>query len=356
MRDGMSKTGAHRLRNIIGGSAGNLVEWYDWYIYAAFALYFAPVFFPEGDRTSQLLNTAAIFAVGFVMRPIGAWIMGVYADSKGRKAGLTLSVSLMCLGSLAIARDADLRQIGPLAPALLRHRADDPGPQPRRRIWAERDLSERDGGPRAARLLFELPICQPDRRPADRARRCCWCCNSRCRRRIWRPGAGGSRSPSAPCWRWSSSTSAAGSTETESFPSAQGGRRPDLERPQPVPRPSEGGAAGHGADRGRHAGLLRLHDLHAEIPGQHVGLRPPDGEPDDDRGPVRLHVPAAARRRSLGPGRAQAGDGGVRHARHDLHRADLHRARERARSVRRLRAGDGGCWSSSPATPRSTRW
>ena len=92
-----------RIRNIIGGSAGNLVEWYDWYIYAAFALYFAPVFFPEGDRTSQLLNTAAIFAVGFVMRPIGAWIMGVYADRHGRKAGLTLSVSLMCLGSLAIA-------------------------------------------------------------------------------------------------------------------------------------------------------------------------------------------------------------------------------------------------------------
>jgi len=120
MRDGMSEvTGAHRLRNIIGGSAGNLVEWYDWYIYAAFALYFAPVFFPEGDRTSQLLNTAAIFAVGFVMRPIGAWIMGVYADSKGRKAGLTLSVSLMCAGSLAIAAMPTYAQIGPFAPALL---------------------------------------------------------------------------------------------------------------------------------------------------------------------------------------------------------------------------------------------
>jgi MFS transporter, MHS family, alpha-ketoglutarate permease len=113
------KSHAHRLRNIIGGSAGNLVEWYDWYVYSAFGLYFAPVFFPEGDRTSQLLNTAAIFAVGFVMRPIGAWLMGIYADSRGRKAGLTLSVSLMCLGSLIIALMPTYAAIGPLAPTIL---------------------------------------------------------------------------------------------------------------------------------------------------------------------------------------------------------------------------------------------
>ncbi|WP_436442181.1 MFS transporter, partial [Enterococcus faecium] len=82
--------------SILGGSAGNLVEWFDWYVYSAFGLYFAPHFFPKGDPTAQLLNTAAIFAVGFVMRPIGAWIMGIYADRYGRKAGLTLSVTLMC--------------------------------------------------------------------------------------------------------------------------------------------------------------------------------------------------------------------------------------------------------------------
>ena len=62
-----------RLKNIVGGSAGNLVEWFDWYVYGAFALYFAPAFFPQGDRTAQLLQTAAIFAVGFLMRPVGAW-------------------------------------------------------------------------------------------------------------------------------------------------------------------------------------------------------------------------------------------------------------------------------------------
>ena len=110
---------AHRLRNIIGGSAGNLVEWYDWYAYSAFTLYFAPVFFPKGDSTAQLLNAAAIFAVGFVMRPIGAWIMGIYADRRGRKAGLTLSVSLMCAGSLTIALTPGYAEIGRLAPAIL---------------------------------------------------------------------------------------------------------------------------------------------------------------------------------------------------------------------------------------------
>jgi len=108
-----------RLINIVGGSAGNLVEWFDWYVYAAFALYFAPSFFPKGDQTAQLMSTAAVFAVGFVMRPIGAWVMGIYADRKGRKAGLTLSVSLMCLGSLAIALSPTYAQAGLLSPAIL---------------------------------------------------------------------------------------------------------------------------------------------------------------------------------------------------------------------------------------------
>ncbi len=108
-----------RLKNILGGSAGNLVEWFDWYVYSAFALYFAHVFFPKGDPTAQLLNTAAIFAVGFVMRPVGAWLMGIYADHKGRKAGLTLSVTLMCIGSLMIAVSPTYDQAGLLSPATL---------------------------------------------------------------------------------------------------------------------------------------------------------------------------------------------------------------------------------------------
>ncbi len=108
-----------RVKSILGGSAGNLVEWYDWYVYAAFTLYFAHAFFPQGSQTAQLLQAAAIFAVGFLMRPIGAWIMGIYSDKKGRKSGLTLSVTLMCIGSLMIAISPTHDQIGILAPIIL---------------------------------------------------------------------------------------------------------------------------------------------------------------------------------------------------------------------------------------------
>nr|WP_245895565.1 MFS transporter [Flavobacterium album] len=93
-----TRTTSSRLRSIISGSAGNLVEWYDWYAYSAFSIYFAPVFFPESDSTAQLLNTAGIFAVGFLMRPIGGWLFGSLADKVGRKYSMTLSVLLMSSG------------------------------------------------------------------------------------------------------------------------------------------------------------------------------------------------------------------------------------------------------------------
>ena len=108
-----------RVRSIISGSIGNLVEWYDWFAYSAFALYFAPVFFPKGSATAQLLNTAAIFAVGFLMRPLGAWLLGAYADRHGRRAALLLSVQLMAGGSLLIAATPGYARIGLAAPALL---------------------------------------------------------------------------------------------------------------------------------------------------------------------------------------------------------------------------------------------
>lgn len=108
-----------RLKSIIGGSAGNLVEWYDWYAYSVLAVYFAPAFFPKGDPTAQLLSTAAIFAAGFLMRPVGAWVMGIYADRHGRKAGLSISVGLMCAGSVLIAVAPDYSQAGMAAPAIL---------------------------------------------------------------------------------------------------------------------------------------------------------------------------------------------------------------------------------------------
>ncbi|MEO8173824.1 MAG: MFS transporter, partial [Sediminibacterium sp.] len=108
-----------RLRAIVSGSIGNLVEWYDWYAYAAFSLYFAPVFFPGKDATANLLNTAGIFAVGFLMRPIGGWLFGSLADRKGRKWAMTLSVLLMSFASLVIAVTPSYNSIGIAAPVLL---------------------------------------------------------------------------------------------------------------------------------------------------------------------------------------------------------------------------------------------
>ncbi len=104
-----------RIKAILGGSAGNLVEWYDWFAYSSTSLYFAAHFFPKGDQTAQQLQTAAIFAAGFVARPAGAWLMGVYADRAGRRAALTLSVALMSLGSFAIAILPTFAQIGVFA-------------------------------------------------------------------------------------------------------------------------------------------------------------------------------------------------------------------------------------------------
>ncbi len=110
---------ANRLRSILAGSAGNLVESFDWFVYAAFGLYFSKIFFPGGDRTTQLLSTAAVFGVGFLARPLGAWIMGLYGDRIGRKTAMVMSVSLMCVGSLLIAVCPGEAQIGVAAPAIL---------------------------------------------------------------------------------------------------------------------------------------------------------------------------------------------------------------------------------------------
>ena len=108
-----------RLWNIMGGSGGNLVEWFDWFAYTSFLIYFAPIFFPSDDPTAELLNGAVVFGVGFIARPVGAWLMGIYADRAGRKAALTLSVSMMCFGSLMIALTPGHAAIGVFAPIIL---------------------------------------------------------------------------------------------------------------------------------------------------------------------------------------------------------------------------------------------
>lgn len=108
-----------RIGAIMTASAGNLIEWYDFFIYAFTALYFAGSFFPEGDRTAQLLNVAGIYAAGFLVRPLGGWYFGRFADRHGRRAGLVFSVGLMGVGALSIALMPTYATIGAWAPLLL---------------------------------------------------------------------------------------------------------------------------------------------------------------------------------------------------------------------------------------------
>src|SRR3981081_1705370 len=108
-----------RIKAIFIGSVGNLVEWYDFYAYTAFALYFAPAFFPNSDPVVQQLNAAVLFAATFLMRPLGGWLFGYIADRYGRRISLTLSVLCMCFGSLIIAVTPTYSSIGIAAPAIL---------------------------------------------------------------------------------------------------------------------------------------------------------------------------------------------------------------------------------------------
>jgi MHS family alpha-ketoglutarate permease-like MFS transporter len=112
-------TDAMRLRAIVAGSAGNLIEWYDFYVYAFTALYFSSEFFPESDPLVQIMATSGIFAAGFLMRPIGGWFFGRYADRHGRQAAMVFSVLMMGGGALLIAVLPTYAQVGAVAPALL---------------------------------------------------------------------------------------------------------------------------------------------------------------------------------------------------------------------------------------------
>ncbi|MBD8612856.1 MFS transporter [Pseudomonas putida] len=108
-----------RIFAIVGASSGNLVEWFDFYVYAFCAIYFAPAFFPSDDPTVQLVNTAGVFAAGFLMRPIGGWLFGRVADKHGRKNSMMISVLMMCAGSLVIACLPTYATIGVWAPIIL---------------------------------------------------------------------------------------------------------------------------------------------------------------------------------------------------------------------------------------------
>ncbi len=104
---------------IVAATLGTVVEFTDWIIYATFAALFSRHFFPANNDRVSLLSAFAVFAVGFVMRPIGGALLGAYADRHGRKNGLALSVALMAGSSLVIAVCPGYESIGIAAPLIL---------------------------------------------------------------------------------------------------------------------------------------------------------------------------------------------------------------------------------------------
>lgn len=106
------------ISNTLKGSAGNLVEWYDVYVYSVFAVYFESQFFSAADKNSTMY-VWAIFAATFLMRPIGAWYFGRFADRHGRRRALTVSVTVMAACSFVIAITPTAAQIGGAAALIL---------------------------------------------------------------------------------------------------------------------------------------------------------------------------------------------------------------------------------------------
>ncbi|TJY69376.1 MFS transporter [Arthrobacter sp. CAU 1506] len=109
----------HRRKDLLAVNIGNALEWFDWNIYAIFAPFFAAQFFVSGDPVSSLLSTLAVFAVGFLMRPVGGWVFGRIADEKGRRFSLTLAILLAAAGSLMIAIAPTFESVGAFAGVVL---------------------------------------------------------------------------------------------------------------------------------------------------------------------------------------------------------------------------------------------
>jgi MHS family alpha-ketoglutarate permease-like MFS transporter len=112
---------SHRLpvRKLFAASAGNALEWFDWTIYATFSIYFAGAFFPAGNDTLALINAFATYALAFFFRPLGGVLLGRFADTRGRKPAMILTILLMAGGSVAIGLLPTFAQVGWLAPILL---------------------------------------------------------------------------------------------------------------------------------------------------------------------------------------------------------------------------------------------
>src|SRR5579863_1348998 len=114
-----SEGGARGVRAILAASVGNLLEWYDFSVYALFAIYIAANFFPHRNPGLDLVKAFLVFGLGFVIRPLGAVLIGIYGDRAGRKAALTATILIMAGGTLIIAAAPSYAIIGFGAPLLL---------------------------------------------------------------------------------------------------------------------------------------------------------------------------------------------------------------------------------------------
>ena len=141
----------HLRRVIAAGMIGNVLEWYDFAIYGYFAAQIGRQFFPHEDAVAQLLSTFGIFAVGYLMRPIGGALVGHIGDIFGRRAALTFSVAAMAIPTFLIGLLPGYQKIGLLAPVgltvlrIVRARC-------RRRIYKLDGVLGRAGSGRASRL------------------------------------------------------------------------------------------------------------------------------------------------------------------------------------------------------------
>ena len=286
-----------RILAIVGGSSGNLVEWYDFYVYSFCALYFAPAFFPSGDRTSQLLAAAGVFAAGFLVRPIGGWVFGRLADRRGRRFAMMASVLLMCAGSLMIAVLPTHASIGILAPILL--------------TVARLAQGLSVGGEYGTSATYMSEVAQPGHRGFYASFQYVTLIGGQLLAVlvivILRSDAEQREQMRAWGWRIPFVIGAAGRAvvalflrralhETQSAEKRAAGRRPASLRA--LLRPSEAPAAGARPDRRWQPELLCLHHLHAEIPGQYRRAADPHGQRHHGLRAVRLHGAAAGLRRA----------------------------------------------------------
>ena len=141
--DGRVVSQAEERRVIFASSLGTVFEWYDFYLYATLAPFFAALFFPPGNDTAALLSAFAAYAAGFLVRPFGALVFGRIGDLVGRKYTFLVTIVVMGAATFAVGLLPTFSAVGWLAPVLMVDAAPAAGPGARRRVWRRGHLRGR---------------------------------------------------------------------------------------------------------------------------------------------------------------------------------------------------------------------